>query len=248
MLIDIITIFPTMFNGPLTASILKRAQEKGLLTINVHDLRDFTSDKHKTVDDYPYGGGAGMLMKPEPIFTAVEHLLTQDCVNKPKIVLMCPQGEVFSQQKAKELAQEEHLIFLCGHYEGIDERVRDYLVTEEISIGDYVLTGGELPAMVIIDSLSRMIPGVVKENDSIEQDSFYHGLLDYPQYTRPAAFRQMAVPEVLLSGHHEKIEAWRKKESLRKTFLRRPDLLENVKLSKIEEKMLTEIKEELEKA
>jgi len=245
MLVDIITIFPGMFQGPFEESILKRAREKGILKINVHNLRDFTTDKHKTVDDYPYGGGAGMVMKPEPIFTAVEHLLDQSRSEKaPRIILMCPQGEVFNQEKAKELAQEEHLIFLCGHYEGIDERVRDYLVTEEISIGDYVLTGGELPAMVIIDSLARMIPGVVKEEESIQQDSFYTGLLDYPQYTRPAEFRSWPVPEILLSGHHEKVAFWRKKESLRKTWLRRKDLLEKRILSKEEKKMLEEIREE----
>lgn len=244
MLIDIVTIFPGMFQGPFEESILKRAQEKQLLQINIHNLRDFTTDKHKTVDDYPYGGGAGMVMKPEPIFAAVEHLLEKSPAKTPRVILLCPQGEVFRQEKAKELAKEEHLIFLCGHYEGIDERVRDYLVTDELSIGDYVLTGGELPAMVIIDSLARMIPGVVKETESVQQDSFYTGLLDYPQYTRPAEFRNWSVPDILLSGHHEKVAAWRKKESLRKTWLRRKDLLEKRELNKQERKMLQEIRDE----
>ncbi|MGM9572300.1 MAG: tRNA (guanosine(37)-N1)-methyltransferase TrmD [bacterium] len=243
MLIDVITIFPEMVAVPLQQSILKRAADKGLLEVRVHNLRDFTQDKHQTVDDYPYGGGAGMLMKPEPIFRAVNSL-RQD---KTKVILMCPQGEVFSQPKARALAHEEHLLFICGHYEGVDERVRDYLVDEEISIGDYVLTGGELPALVVIDSLSRMIPGVVKEIDSVIQDSFYNGLLDYPQYTRPAEFSGYKVPEVLLSGHHENIALWRRKEALRRTFLKRPDLLEQKELSQEEIRLCQEIKKELKK-
>lgn len=247
MLIDIITIFPGMFQGPFDESILKKAKEKGILEINIHNLRDFTEDKHQTVDDYPYGGGAGMVMKPEPIFRAVEQIL-EPRTKKPRIVLMCPQGEVFNQEKAKELAQEEHLLFLCGHYEGIDERVRDYLITDELSIGDYVLTGGELPAMVIVDSVARMIPGVVKELESTQQDSFYAGLLDYPHYTRPPEFRGWKVPEVLLSGHHGKIAAWRRKESLKRTYQRRKDLLEKAYLSKDDNKVLQEIREELEKS
>lgn len=243
MLIDVITIFPEMVAVPLQQSILKRAADKGLLEVRVHNLRDFTQDKHQTVDDYPYGGGAGMLMKPEPIFRAVNSLKQE----KTKVILMCPQGEVFSQPKARELARDEHLLFICGHYEGVDERVRDYLVDEEISIGDYVLTGGELPALVVIDSLSRMIPGVVKEIDSVIQDSFYNGLLDYPQYTRPAEFSGYKVPEVLLSGHHENIALWRRKEALRRTFLKRPDLLAKKELSKEEIRLCQEIKKELKK-
>lgn len=243
MLIDVITIFPEMVAVPLQQSILKRAADKGILEVRVHNLRDFTQDKHQTVDDYPYGGGAGMLMKPEPIFRAVNSLKQE----KTKVILMCPQGEVFSQPKARELARDEHLLFICGHYEGVDERVRDYLVDEEISIGDYVLTGGELPALVVIDSLSRMIPGVVKEIDSVIQDSFYNGLLDYPQYTRPAEFSGYKVPEVLLSGHHENIALWRRKEALRRTFLKRPDLLAKKELSKEEIRLCQEIKKELKK-
>lgn len=241
MLIDVVTIFPEMVSVPLQQSILKRAADRGLLEFKVHNLRDFTKDKHQTVDDYPYGGGAGMLMKPEPIFCAVNSLKQA----KTRVILMCPQGEVFSQAKAQELANEEHLVFICGHYEGVDERVRDYLVDEEISIGDYVLTGGELPALVVIDSLSRMIPGVVKELDSVIQDSFYNGLLDYPQYTRPAEFSGYKVPEVLLSGHHENIALWRKKESLRRTFLKRPDLLQDKELNQEEIRLCQEIKKEL---
>lgn len=243
MLIDVITIFPEMVAVPLQQSILKRAADKGILEVRVHNLRDFTQDKHQTVDDYPYGGGAGMLMKPEPIFRAVNSLKQE----KTKVILMCPQGEVFSQPKARELARDEHLLFICGHYEGVDERVRDYLVDEEISIGDYVLTGGELPALVVIDSLSRMIPGVVKEIDSVIQDSFYNGLLDYPQYTRPAEFSGYKVPEVLLSGHHENIALWRRKEALRRTFLKRPDLLAKKELSQEEIRLCQEIKKELKK-
>jgi len=248
MLIDIITIFPGMFEGPFSESILKKAREKKILEIYIHNLRDFTQDKHQIVDDYPYGGGAGMVMKPDPIFRGVEHILAQRGMKKSRIILMCPQGEVFNQEKAKELAQEEHLIFLCGHYEGIDERVREHLVTDELSIGDYVLTGGELPAMVIVDSVARMIPGVVKEAESTQQDSFYAGLLDYPHYTRPPDFRGWKVPEVLLSGHHGRISQWRRKESLRRTYLRRNDLLQNAGLTKEDSQILEEIRDELEKS
>lgn len=248
MLIDVITIFPGMFKGPLDESIIKRAREKAILSIHIHNLRDFTEDKHQIVDDYPYGGGAGMVMKAEPIFRAVENIVERRKKEKTRIILMCPQGEVFNQQKAKELALEEHLVFLCGHYEGIDERVREYLVTDELSIGDYVLTGGELPAMVIIDSLARMIPGVVKEAQSTEQDSFYTGLLDYPHYTRPPNFRSWKVPEVLLSGHHGKIAEWRRKESLKRTLLRRKDLLGLAELNKEDQKILREIRDEMEKS
>jgi len=244
MVIDIVTIFPAMFQGPFEESILKRAREKGILAIEIHNLRDFTRDKHNTVDDYPYGGGAGMVMKPEPIFAAVEHILAKRAKKKTRIILLCPQGTVFQQEKAKELAQEEHLVFLCGHYEGIDERVRQHLVTDELSIGDYVLTGGELPAMVIIDSLARMIPGVVKELESTQQDSFYAGILDYPHYTRPPEFRGWSVPEILLSGHHGKIAQWRRKESLKQTYLRRKDLLGKIELSREDCKILQEIEEE----
>ena len=226
MKIDILTLFPKMFEGPLTESMLKRAQDKGQLDIRVHNIRDFTTDKHKTADDFSYGGG-GMVLKPEPIFRAVEHLKKESKIKRLKdlkIILMTPAGEVFTQNKAKKLAKYKHLIFICGHYEGIDERVRK-IVDEEISIGDYVLTGGELPAMVVVDAVARMIKGVVGKEDAPKEDSFYRGLLDYPHYTRPQKFRSMKVPRVLLSGNHKKIQEWRMTMALKRTKQRRPDLL-----------------------
>lgn len=243
MRIDIISIFPDMFT-PLFHSILKRAQENGHLSIHVHNLRDFTTDKHKIVDDAPFGGGSGMVMKPEPIFAAVEHICNLTRPKKPRVLLMCPRGRTFTQQHAMRLAEDEHLVFLCGHYEGIDDRVRQHLIDEEISIGDYVLTGGELPAMVIIDAIARMLPGVLGAADAASSDSFYAGLLEYPQYTRPREFMGWVVPDVLLSGDHGKIECWRRKESLRNTLLRRPDLLKDTELSKQDMQILKEIKEE----
>jgi len=236
--VDILTLFPEMFSGPLSESLLKKAQERDLLSINLVDIRDFTTDKHQTADDSPYGGGPGMVLKPEPIFKAVQSL-------KPKassrIILMCPTGEKLTQQKAMELAEAEHLIIICGHYEGVDERVRKNLVTEEVSIGDYVLTGGELPAMVLIDCLARLIPGVVKEGESVVRDSFYEGLLDHPSYTKPEEFEGERVPEVLRSGHHEEIEKWRRKEALKLTFFRRPELLASAKLSAEDRQMIQDI-------
>lgn len=242
MRIDVLSLFPDMFSGVFGQSILKKAQEKNALEISVLDFRQFSTNKHRNVDDYPYGGGAGMVLTPQPLFDAVD-TLTKDTSIKPRIILLCPQGDRFDQKKAEELAQEEHLIFLCGHYEGYDERVREYLVTDEISIGDYVLTGGELGAMVVIDAVSRLLPGVLGKEESHLQDSFSTGILEHPHYTRPADFRGMKVPDVLLSGNHKNIENWRKKESLKRTFERRPDLLESIKLSADEEKMLKEIKE-----
>ena len=229
-------MFPEMFQGPLNESLLKKAQGKGLLSLNVVNLRDFTTDKHKTADDTPYGGGAGMVMKVEPIFKAISKLKAQNS----KIMLMCPTGNLLTQNKVKALAQEEHLIILCGHYEGIDERVRG-LADEEISIGDYVLTGGEIPAMVLIDAVARHIPGVVKEEESVKKDSFYEGFLDYPSYTKPEEFEGKKVPEVLLSGHHAEIERWRRKEALRRTLSRRPDLLARAALTEEDKKFLNEI-------
>lgn len=225
-----------MFQGPLTESMLKRAQEAGLLSINLVNIRDFTSDKHKTADDSPYGGGAGMVMKIEPIAGALARFTKHDS----RSILMCPTGKLLTQDKVKDLAKEKHLIIICGHYEGVDERVRG-LVDEEISIGDYVLTGGELPAMVLIDAIARQIPGVVKEGESVERDSFYSGLLDHPSYTKPEEFNGEKVPEVLLSGHHAQIDRWRRKEALRKTFFRRPDLLNKAELSEEDKKSLEEI-------
>ena len=208
-------------------SILKRAVDKNIVNIQVWDLRIFTTDKHKTVDDYAYGGGPGMIMKPEPIFKAVDAVREKVPGSTPRIVLMTPQGEPFSQKKARALTKENHLVFLCGHYRGIDERVIEALVTDEISIGDYVLTGGELAAGVVIDAVIRLLPGVLGDFDSAEGDSFQRDRLDHPHYTRPEEFRGMRVPEVLLSGHHAQIDAWREERSLKKTRERRPDLLES---------------------
>lgn len=226
MRIDIVTAFPNMVRPVFEESILKRAADKGVVYIHVWDLRDFTTDKHKTVDDYPYGGGPGMILKPEPLFKAVDAIRREVASESPRIILMTPQGERFSQEKARELAAESHLIFLCGHYRGVDERVVEALITDEISIGDYVLTGGELAAAVIADAAVRLLPGVLGDFDSAEADSFQENRLDHPHYTRPEVFRDMRVPEVLLSGHHARIEAWRQGQSEKRTQERRPDLLD----------------------
>ena len=242
--IKIFSLFPEMFSGPLGASLLGKARNKDILNIDVINFREYSTNKHRSVDDYPFGGGAGMVLQPEPVISALRDNLD---LNDPdtEIILMSPQGKTFNQEAACNLSKKKRLAFICGHYEGFDERIRSF-VTQEYSIGDYVLTGGELPAMVMIDAISRLIPGVIKEQESYEEDSFYHGLLEYPHYTRPQNFEGMEVPEVLLSGHHENIRKWRKKESLRRTLLRRPDLLEHYELNKEEAKMLAEIKAELE--
>lgn len=223
MKIEILTIFPEMFTGPFTTSIIKRAREKKLLEINVHNLRDYTSDKHKVTDDIPYGGGPGMVMKPEPVFRAVKAL--GDGRSGKRIILLCPQGKIFDQAKAKELAEEKEILLICGHYEGFDERVREYLATDEISIGDYVLTGGELASMVVVDTIARLIPGVIGDQRSNMEESFSGNMLDFPCYTRPENFEGMKVPEVLLSGNHAEIARWRLDNSLKKTCKKRPDLL-----------------------
>jgi len=243
--IDILTLFPNMVKGPLKESILKRAQKKRLVRINVLDIRSFTHNRHRTADDAPYGGGAGMVLKPELIFEAVEFIKSkvQNPRSKAKVILMTPQGERFDQGMAKRMAKEKHLIFICGHYEGIDERVKR-IVTDEISIGDYVLTGGELASLVVIDALVRLIPGVLGKEESIICDSFYSGLLDYPHYTRPEEYRKMRVPSVLLSGNHERIARWKRKEALRRTLKRRPDLLEEIKVSNEDRRLIKEIKGE----
>lgn len=228
MNIHVLSLFPDMFSGVFGASILKKAQEKGAVNLEVTDIRTFSGNKHNQVDDYPYGGGAGMVLKPEPMFSAVEAITAG---KQPRIILMCPQGERFTQKKAEELAKETELVFLCGHYEGYDERIRQHLVTDEISIGDFVLTGGELGAMTVIDSVVRLLPGVLGQEDSHIQDSFSTGLLEHPHYTRPAEFRGMKVPDVLLSGNHAKIDQWREEQSLKRTFERRPDLLEQYPLT-----------------
>ncbi|TYS70618.1 tRNA (guanosine(37)-N1)-methyltransferase TrmD [Sutcliffiella horikoshii] len=245
MKIDILSIFPEMFTGVLGSSILNKAAEKGAVQYSVTDFRDYADNKHKTVDDYPYGGGAGMVLKAQPIFDAVSSLTeANQTVKKPRVILMCPQGERYTQKKAEELAQEEHLIFICGHYEGYDERIREHVVTDEISIGDYVLTGGELASMVIVDSVVRLLPDVLGKAASHEQDSFSTGLLEHPHYTRPADFRGMKVPDVLISGNHAHIEEWRTKESIRRTWNRRPDLFDEYPLTDQQQKWLEEIKKE----
>lgn len=242
MKIDILTLFPDMLAGAFQNSILKRAVEQERITYDLVDFREFAENKHKKVDDYPYGGGAGMVLTAQPIFDAVNDIKGKH-KTKPRVILMCPQGERYNQQKAEELAAEEHLIFICGHYEGYDERIREHLVTDEISIGDYVLTGGELGALVVVDSVVRLLPDVLGNETSAKEDSFSTGLLEHPQYTRPADFRGMKVPNVLLEGHHAKIDEWRMKQSLKRTYERRPDLLEEVRLDEEAAKLLKEIKE-----
>lgn len=237
---DIFTLFPEMFQGPFSESILKRAQEQGPLRIALHNIRAITTDKHHIVDDYPYGGGAGMVMKPEPIFHAVEAVYQGG-----PIILMTPQGRPFTQQIAHELVQHPRLTLLCGHYEGIDERVREHLVTDEISLGDYVLTGGELAAMIIVDATSRLLPGVLGGAESTLEESYSQNMLEYPHYTRPAEFRGWRVPDILLSGHHANIARWRRKEALRRTRTRRPDLFAKLDLSsKQDQKILKELETE----
>ena len=225
MRIDIITIFPRMFEPVLNESIIKRAQNKKKVKIYIHNLRYYSADKHKKVDDRPFGGGSGMVMRPEPIFNAVEEIKSKAKIQKSKIILLCPQGEKLNQKIAKRLAKYKHIILICGHYEGIDERVRQYLVDEEISIGDYVLTGGELPAMVMVDCLVRLIPGVLGDKNSLNFESFTGNLLEYPQYTRPANYRRMKAPAILLSGNHKKIAQWRRNQAFKRTKKIRPDLL-----------------------
>ena len=227
MQFHILTLFPEMVENGLQTSILGRAIQKGLIGIHAVNIRDYTQDKHNKVDDYPYGGGAGMLMQAQPVYDAWKAVAKPAEGKKTvRVLFMSPQGKTFSQEMAKELAQEEELIFLCGHYEGIDERVLEEIVTDYVSIGDYVLTGGELPAMVMIDSISRLVPGVLHNDDSAGDESFENGLLEYPQYTRPPVFLDKEVPEVLLSGHHENIRKWRHEQSVKRTKERRPDLWE----------------------
>jgi tRNA (guanine37-N1)-methyltransferase len=264
LLFDILTLFPEMFPGVLGASIMKRAAEAGHISVRLHNIRHYATDKHRTVDDYPYGGGAGMVMKVDPLFRAVEWVytlpdpppgitlyepppeaLTSDLSPIPTpsdvpIILMGPLGRLFNHEVAVELAQHQRLILICGHYEGVDERVRKHLATDEISIGDYVLTGGELAAMVVADAVSRMVPGVLAEG-SAEDESHARGLLEYPQYTRPADFRVWAIPPILVSGHHAQVDAWRRREALKRTLERRPDLLEKARLSTDEAQWLQEL-------
>lgn len=244
MQVDIITLFPSMFKGPFEESIIKRAQQKGLLQIHLHNLRDFTIDPHRVADDAPFGGGAGMVMKVEPIYRALRDIKAR-LKEKVKVILLSPQGNKFTQNVALELAREKNIILVCGHYEGVDERVREYLIDEELSIGDYVLSGGEIPAMVVVDTVVRLLPGAVGNERSIREDSFPRGLLDYPQYTRPAEFMGWKVPEVLRSGNHQKIKEWRTKKMLERTLQRRPDLLEKTQLTLKKKRWLEKIKKNL---
>jgi len=244
MFFDILTLFPDMFQGPLSDSIIARARDNDILDINLVNIRDYTNDKHKTADDAPYGGGAGMVMKIEPIYRAYQSL-RQKRGDTP-VVMLSPQGRRLNQQIVKDLSKKDGMILLCGHYEGLDERVREEIVTDEISIGDYVLTGGEIAAMVLVDAVARMLPGVLGDEQSKIEDSFYNGLLDYPNYTRPREFEGMEVPEILLSGNHALIERWRRKKALERTLTRRPDLLEDRQLDSEELILLEEIKRELE--
>ncbi|HVC33111.1 MAG TPA: tRNA (guanosine(37)-N1)-methyltransferase TrmD [Chloroflexota bacterium] len=235
MRFDVLTIFPEMFRGPFDLSVLKRAVDAGLLTIRIHDIRDFTHDRHHTADDAPFGGGAGMVLKAPPIFEAVAHVRgearREGWPEEPDVIALTPVGRRFDQRVAEELATHDHLILICGHYEGVDERVHEHLATDEISIGDYVVTGGELPAMVLVDAVSRLIPGVLGASESLAEESISSGLLEYPQYTRPAEYRGWSVPDVLLSGDHQAIARWRRARSLERTYWRRPDLLTRARLT-----------------
>ncbi|MCC4046271.1 tRNA (guanosine(37)-N1)-methyltransferase TrmD [Enterococcus gallinarum] len=243
MRIDVLTLFPRMFEGPMGESIIGKAREKELLEINVSNFREFSDNKHQTVDDYPYGGGAGMLLKVQPIYDNLKAIETDTPQTKKRIILLDPAGKKFDQKMAESFSQEEHLVFICGHYEGYDERIRS-LVTDEVSLGDYVLTGGELGAMVMIDATVRLLPEVLGNETSAQTDSHSTGLLEHPQYTRPAEFQGMTVPPVLMNGNHKLIEEWRLKESLRRTYYRRPDMLADYPLTAEMKKMLQEIAEE----
>jgi tRNA (guanine37-N1)-methyltransferase len=239
--IDILTLFPQMFQGVFSQSIFKRAIDQKLVSVSLHNIRDYTHDKHRTVDDYPYGGGAGMVLKPEPIFEAVESI-KKEAASVP-VILLTPQGRLFSQQIAQELSRYSQLILICGHYEGVDERVSEHLATDEISIGDYVLSGGELAAMVVVDAVVRLLPGVLGSTASPLDDSHVTGLLEYPQYTRPTIYREWPVPEVLLSGNHAQIANWRREQTIRRTLKRRPELLDKAELSSEEKKLVQKLRQ-----
>lgn len=243
---EVLTLFPGILAGPLNESILKRAAEKGLLNVTVRNVRDYTEDKHRTADDSPYGGGAGMVLKPEPIFKAFGEMKAEHPEEQFLTILLSPQGRLFTHERAERLSEEKRrVVLLCGHYEAIDERVVDALVDEELSIGDYVLTGGELAALVVIDAAARLLPGVLGDEESAYRDSFGDGLLDHPHYTRPAEFRGRKVPDALLSGNHAEIEKWRRREALKATLRKRPELLETADLSGEDQKILEELKQEM---
>ena len=243
MKFDIVTIFPAMVKAPLAEGIVARAIASGLLDVRIHDLRDFTTDRHRVVDDMPFGGGPGMVLKPEPLFAAVDRI-REERGTPSAVVLTSPDGERLTHGVAKRLSALDHLVILCGRYEGVDERVREHLATEAISIGDYVLSGGELPALVIVDAIARLVPGVVGDEASVARDTFARGMLDFPQFTRPAEFSGMAVPPVLLSGHHAEIEKWRRREALRRTLDRRPDLLSDAQLDEADRRLLHDLLEQ----
>jgi len=239
MRFDVLTLFPDIFKPVLNESIIGRAQEKKIIEINTINIRDFSLDKHRKVDNYPYGGGTGMVMMAQPIYDAYLSIV-EKLDYKPKVIYLSPQGKLFHQKMAERLKEEKHLILLCGHYEGIDERIIEEIVDEEISIGDYVLTGGELPAMVLIDCISRLVPGVLASEESYSDESLYNGLLEYPQYTRPSEFRGKKVPEILLTGHHANINKWRRRQSIKRTYIKRPDLFEKLDLSDEDRRLLEE--------
>jgi tRNA (guanine37-N1)-methyltransferase len=246
MQFEVFTLLPEVFPPYLESSILQRARQRGLIEVRVHNIRDYTKDRHHTTDDTPYGGGGGMVMKPEPVFEAVESVLGISSIHAQPtpypIILLTPQGRVFTQRVAEEFSRYERVALLCGRYEGVDERIREHLVTDEISVGDYVLTGGELPALLVIDAVSRLLPGVLGDPTGAEDDSHSMGLLEYPHYTRPPEFRGWKVPEVLLSGDHAKIEAWRREQALQRTFKKRPDMLEKAELSEKDKKFVEGLK------
>ena len=243
MRIDVLTLFPEMFEAVLGQSIIGRARNKNVIELRFINIRDFSEDKHRRVDDYPYGGGTGMVMQPMPIYNAYKHIIN-GLSYKPQVIYLTPKGKVFNQSFAKGLVQEKHLILLCGHYEGVDERIIEEIVDLEISIGDFVLTGGEIPAMAVIDAVCRLIPGVLSTEEAFKDESHYGGLLEYPQYTRPPEFRGRKVPEILVSGHHAKIERWQREESLRTTYFKRPDLLEKAALNQEDRDFLKKIEED----
>lgn len=245
MRIDILTLFPEMFEAVLYKSIIGRAVNNGLVEIKFHNIRDYTENKNNRVDDYPYGGGLGLIMQCQPIFSTMEHV-ESEIEGKPRVILMTPHGKPFNQEKAKELTQYENIAIICGHYEGIDQRVSDALVDEEISLGDFVLTGGEIAAMAVTDAVCRLLPGVLKEEESHAIESFSSGLLEFPQYTRPSVFQGMEVPAILLTGHHENVDKWRRYQSLKATYMKRPELLEKIELSKQDLKYLEQIKVEIQ--
>jgi tRNA (guanine37-N1)-methyltransferase len=244
MQFEVFTLLPEVFPPYLQSSILQRARQRGLIDVRVHNIRDYTHDRHHTTDDTPYGGGGGMVMKPEPVFEAVESILGDPPL--VPVILLTPQGRVFTQQIAQEIARHERIALLCGRYEGVDERIREHLVTDELSVGDYVLTGGELPALLVIDAVSRLLPGVLGDPTGAEDDSHSMGLLEYPHYTKPPEFRGWKVPDILLSGDHGKIEKWRREQALMRTFKKRPDMIEKAELSKEDQKIVERLKSQVE--